>query len=232
MNFPSLAEVMDSVTDEEFHLRNWLKHRNDPRHGGVPYPFHDAYTELDGQRFTRQHVFQHFAQSTIKGINSAIKWGYPRGGRPGGRWHAFSDALRTGEYADAIERMRQSPSATAQQIVLRLNAIVVGVGTATTTKMAYFAGLAARGGPTESERSCLIYDSMVRRAIWHRTDEDFGELHRLLRDVRWPITPNKEAATYGLYLDSANRMAERHNVRMEQIELFLFRCGRTLQRPA
>ena len=228
MTIPSAEDVMESVTVERFQLRNWKKHRDDELYPPGGYPFFASYAEYNGQRFTRRIVFEHFAQSAAKGVISAIKWGYPNGGRPGGIWRPFSAAFRSTGYVDAINELRVTPAPSAFAIVSRLNRIVPGVGTATTTKIAYFARLKSSDGPGSVEIECLIYDSMVRRAIAHRHDPDFvdlrSELIHLLRD----ISPAAQEATYGLYLQSVHAAALRHRVRSDQIELFLFRFGRGL----
>ncbi len=113
MTIPSEEEVMASVTDEEFWCRNWEKHRDDMRYPAGGYQYCRDYAEYDGNRFTRQHVFDHFTQSTAKGVISAIKWGYPKGVRPGGMWRAFSDAFRSNGYTDAINEFRAAPESPA-----------------------------------------------------------------------------------------------------------------------
>lgn len=230
MTIPSFDDVMASVTDEAFNLRNWAKHRDDPRHKTGPYPFHDAYAAFDGQRFTRRHVFEHFGQSPAKGVISAIKWGFPRGSGPGGKWHAFSDAIRTSGYVAVLEEVAALPSASPVTIVSRLNAVVSGIGTATTTKIAYFADLKARSA-SMPERGCLIYDQMVRRAIRKCEDPEFAELSAILRETPRDIWAAKQVATYGLYLEGAHLLAKRHKVTPAQIELMLFRVGRCLPAP-
>ena len=226
---PSACDVINSVTNEQFRLRNWEKHRKDERHQNGDYPYCDAYAEYDGQRFTRKHVFEHFAQSDVKGVISAIKWGFPRGGRPGGKWQSFSDAFRrSSSYAEAIKEFRAAPARTPLAIVSKLNQITSGVGPATTTKIAYFALLKSRCSKWPDEMDCLIYDSMVRRAIKCKDYPDFADLRSELAASQGDISPSKQEKTYGLYLRSVHAAARRRQVQPAQIELFLFEIGRNL----
>lgn len=227
---PSLEEVSGSVTDEAFRLKNWEKHRGGPDKVQPPYPHADEYGDRDGKAFTRADVFADFQTSTEKGVISTIekgvistiKWGYPKGGRPGGAWHAFSDAFRqASQYAQAINALGTSPH-PAETVLTTLNRIVPGVGTATTSKIAYFAKLAANEG------ACLIYDSMVRRAIVASSDPAFGDLRSVLEGSKNDITPQAQEKTYGLYLTSVGMVATRLGVTPPQVELALFRIGRML----
>jgi len=219
---PSLEEVDGSVTDEAFRLKNWAKHRAGRNEAEPLYPHADAYRYRDGKAFTRADVFADFADSLEKGVISTIKWGYPKGGRPGGAWHAFSDAFRqASRYVDAIERLRKAPQ-SAEAVLTTLNRIVPGVGTATTSKIAYFSGLEALEGP------CLIYDSMVRRAIVASVDPVFAKLRAVLEGRKNDISPQTQEATYGLYLTSVGAVATRLDVTPAQVELVLFRIGRML----
>lgn len=220
---PTDGEVMESATNDAFRLENWKKHRDHDRYELRPYPFWGAYEALDGQQFTRQDVFSHFDDDPMKGVISAIKWGYPTGGRPRGSWKAFSDAFRKREFVTAIAELRAEPAPQASALLARLNDVVSGVGSATTTKIAYFAGLKTQEG------DCLIYDSMVRRAIAHRSDEDFADLKAKLMSSRGDITPKAQMGTYGLYLKSVEAAAKRYEAKAaHQVELFLFRAGREL----
>ena len=228
MPIPSLSEVLNSVTDEVFSLRNWSKHRDDARYE-TPYPFHDAYGDFDGKRFTRQHVFDHFAESLGKGVISTIKWGYP-GGTLQGNWFALSTAMRSNAYAETISELRKNPLPTAADLVRKLNSLVKGVSTSTTTKIAYFAGLKAQAVDDTAPQECLIYDQMVRRVIRQSTEPELAQLGEILRSTDRDIWPTRQATTYGLYLASVHALARRRGVEPSQIELCLFRAGRLLPR--
>lgn len=194
-------------------LANWHKHRDDPRYD-QPYPHHDEYA--DGQMLRRADVFAHFDQSIRKGIVSAIKWGYPRGRMPGGRWHPFSSAFRVKAFERHLEELQAAESRSATAIIATLNEVVPRIGTATTSKLAYFAGV------TAAEGRCLIYDSMVRRAIRVRTDPEFAELKAMIVRRTGDLPPAEQVNTYGFYLQAVHGMAERLGVQGEQVELFLF----------
>lgn len=219
---PSLEEVSDSVTDEAFRLRNWEKHRGGREKVEPLYPHANEYGNRDGKAFTRADVFADFLASTEKGVISTIKWGYPKGGRPGGAWHSFSDAFRqASQYAQAIDALRTRPH-SGETVLTTLNRLVPGVGTATTSKIAYFAKLSA------TEGDCLIYDSMVRRAIVASSDPAFADLRSVLESSKNDITPQAQENTYGLYLRSVGEAATRLTVTPQQVELALFRIGRML----
>lgn len=214
------SDILQFATDESFRLKNWRKHRNDPRHSG-PYPHAADYEGMDGQRFTRAFVFDHFDTSDSKGVISTIKWGYPKGSLPGGGWHAFSDAFRSSGFTEALKSLRVHPRSATETVAL-LNGCVKGIGTATTTKIAYFARLASDEGP------CLIYDSMVRRAIAHSAESEFADLKAVLNRSKRDLTPAQQEATYGLYIRSVGASAEKRGVAPEVVELALFKSGRLL----
>lgn len=222
MNIASKKEVLNS--GEPFRLRNWIKHRDDPDQRQA-YDHAADYDALDGKWLDRALVYEHFGQNSMKGVISSIKWGYPRGSLPGGGWKAFSTAFRTHGFAAQIERIRMSAPADSVAVISALNALVSGVATATTSKIAYFAGLPSRDG------GCLIYDSMVRRAIRDRDDPEFVELKSMMPSGERDMTPGQQEATYGLYLRNAHQMAARLNVDADQVEHFLFSWGRNV-RPA
>lgn len=213
-------DILQFATDESFRLKNWRKHRDDERHG-APYQHATDYDALDGQRFTRAIVFEHFDASDLKGVISTIKWGYPKGSLPGGSWHAFSDAFRSSSFSDALNSLRAQPR-SANETVETLNKCVKGVGTATTTKIAYFARLTTNEGP------CLIYDSMVRRAIAHSAEPEFADLRAKLNRSKRDLTLGQQERTYGAYITGVIGVAKRRGVTPEVVELDLFMSGRKL----
>ena len=213
-------DILQFATDESFRRKNWIKHRDDERHG-APYQYAADYDALDGQRFTRAMVFDHFEESVSKGVVSTIKWGYPKGSLPGGGWHAFSDAFRCSSFGDVLKALRARPR-SANETVAALNGCVKGIGTATTTKIAYFARLTTHEGP------CLIYDSMVRRAIAHSAEPEFADLRTRLNRSKRDLAPAQQEETYGLYIASVIAAAERRAKTPEAVELDLFTSGRLL----
>ena len=228
MKIPSRQEVLDSVTDTKFKVANWTKHRD---HCGKPYPYADAFHDLDGGAFPRSRVFADFADSDQRGVISSIKWGYPRGGRPRGAWQAFSHAFRSSDHADAVRDLKgQVVSAT--YLIRKLNALTEGrekgLGTATTSKIAYFAQLQSEEG------SCLIYDSMVRRALRFSQDRDIREDTHLapIRDAvvrrTSDLTPREQENTYGIYIAALTASAAARGIDPDQLELALFREGRAV----
>lgn len=223
MKIPSRQEVLDSVTDTTFKLANWNKHRDH----GKPYPYADAFHDLDGGAFPRSRVFADFTASDQRGVISSIKWGYPRGGRPGGAWMAFSDAFRSTAHADALQQIRKS-HLSASDLIRTLNAVAKGVGTATTSKIAYFARLQCEEGV------CLIYDAMVRRALKSSRDRDICEDAHLapIREavlVRTrDLSPRELEDTYGIYITALTRSADERGINPDQLELALFREGRDI----
>jgi hypothetical protein len=224
---PTEIEVWESVTSASFRLDNWRKHLLDDRYGGHHYPYSQDFVALDSKPFSRRTVFKHFEESVSKGIISAIKWGYPTGGRPGGSWQAFSTAFRDMRYADLVGTLLAQEASLATSALVKLNAILPGIGTATTTKIAYFAGL-----KVEIEHGkiapCLIYDSMVRRAIKHGHEETFASLREVLNRHRRDLPPKQQQDTYASYLTCVCAFAEQRRVLPAQIELWLFRAGRKI----
>lgn len=211
MCIPSPEAVMASKATVR--LANWQRHRDDPDYG-EPYHHHDEY--VDGSILTRAHIVAHFGQSIRQGVTSAIKWGYPRGITSRGQWTGLSAAFRSDDLVREIEALRAEPPRSATEIIQRLNHHVAGVGAATTSKLAYFAGVSAIEG------RCLIYDSMVRRAIRARSDPEFADLKQIIGERDGDLLPYQHAATYGRYLQAAHAMAARLGVQGDQIELFLF----------
>ena len=208
------------ATDECYRDRNWDKHRNDATYGGALYDYSADFAALDQQRFTRQMVFDHFGVSDRKGVVSAIKWGYPKGSLPGGKWRAFSAAFRSDGLVELIDKFRVAP-ATAHETVAVLNACVTGIGTATTTKLAYFAGLVTTEG-----HQCLIYDSMVRRAVRGIDMQEFAELAAIIRRSPRDLTPRQQEETYGLFLCGVHQAAAVRGIEPDAVELALFLAGR------
>ncbi|WP_406852569.1 hypothetical protein WEU32_01065 [Brevundimonas sp. BH3] len=214
------TDILDFATDDSFRLKNWQKHLTDERHNS-PYPHANEYVELDGQRFTRAMVFAHFQENDAKGVISTIKWGYPKGSLTMGKWQAFSDAFRTKNIVEALNILRKNPR-SAPETVRLLNGCVKGIGTATTTKIAYFAGLSS------TEGRCLIYDSMVRRTIARGAGDEFSDLSIILNKSLRDLSPQQQEHTYGIYLKAIHVASRNRGVSPETIELEMFKKGREL----
>lgn len=213
-------DTADFATDARYRDRNWAKHRKDPAFDGFTYEHAAEFMSYDGKRFPRAVVFEHFAHSDRMGIISAIKWGYPKGSLPGGRWNAFSTAFRSDKLVEHIQALRANPR-PASETIAYLNSCIDGLGTATTTKIAHFAGLVTSNG-----QRCMIYDSMVRRAIRAKDYPEFNELAAIIRRSDRDLTPKQQEQTYGLYLDGLHRIADATGATPDAVELTLFLAGR------
>lgn len=220
--FPTEADVLGSVTNAAFSMKNWTKHGLDPSFGGRPYPYLEDYRRLDGHPLRREMVFSHSYESVRKGIISSIKWGFPTGGRPGGPWRQFSAAFRSDLLEEMVQQFRSNRNICGSHLISRLNSAVPGVGTATTTKIAYFAGL------TTADGACMIYDSMVRRAIAVSPWPEFQALRQTINSRSADLSIKQQLDTYPQYLRGLNDGAARRGVQPSQIELFLFNQGRLL----
>lgn len=213
-----------------FNHGNWGRHRGDGGQFDAPYEFHDAIG--DGAGISRQMIFEAFQHSTQKGIVLALEWGFPRGRFPGGSWRPLAEAFRSPELCTAIAQLEGSEDGDACEIISQLNAVIPGLSTASTSKLAYFARLTSRQGP------CLILDSRVIAAI-RRLDVDrypeFGIVKAMLggaQNLQRPPTPAKVVSAYGAYLTAthaytARRAHERGlETHADQIEFALFQSNR------
>jgi len=125
-------------------------------------PYRADLSAVEGP-LLRQHVFDAFSDSIHRGCVYALVWGYPRGTLYEKRsktvetntlWKAVLDL---GELVAGVESLRAF-SKGAKDTIARLNK-QSGLGTASTSKVAYFAELDTSAG------LCCIYDVRVRKAI-------------------------------------------------------------------
>ena len=118
---------------------------------------------------------------------------------------------------EVLKRLKSEPAASAKTVLTALNQTCRGIGPATTSKLAYFAGIRTIEG------SALIYDNMVRRAVTALSGEsELDELRAQISNTR----TNVANATYGAYLRAVNALALSRSATPDQIEYQLFRLGR------
>jgi hypothetical protein len=213
-----------------FNHGNWHRHRGDGGQFDAPYEFHDAVD--DGAGISRQMIFEAFRRSTQEGIVLALEWGFPRGRFPGGSWRPLAEAFRSPELCAAIEELRDLEDGDACEIITQLNAVIPGLSTASTSKLAYFARLNSRQGP------CLILDSRVIAATRRLDVEsypEFGFVKTMLggaQNLQRSPTPARVVSAYGAYLTAihgytARRIHERGlETHADQIEFALFQSNR------
>lgn len=215
---PTEEEVFAS-TAGRFKLGNWDKHFRD----GQKYP-HREWFENQKQALTRGDVFRAFRISDELGLLATLKWGFP-GGAQRLNPKPFNRVIWSlAEFAAKLTRARATSDANAATLLGSLDE--PGIGPATTSKIAYFAGL------TTAEGACLIYDQMVRRAIRRLADPEFDELKPLLGASEVGFDAKRQRATYGTYIIAVCGLAKRCGVTPAQIELHLFKLGRAYKDDA
>ncbi|KQN09056.1 hypothetical protein [Sphingomonas sp. Leaf28] len=199
-------------------------------------PFIDSALALGEKPLLRSNVFAAFKEGDEKGSVFALVWGYPDGhtnymtkGAPVSLQVAMRDAHYIG---DVLGSLREYGT-TKKNPLSSLNEIP-GLFTASTSKLAYFAGLDHRGD------RCLILDQQVMRAIM---SEDYRELDDLRaailkdpmpgrieqgREVRAVNAPN----SYPRYIEEMGKLAKSlgSDVDAEDVERFLFELGRDIHR--
>lgn len=123
----------------------WIKHRNligDAVAANAAVRALDAARAFGGARLPRRFVLALAAVDPEAGVVASLVWGFPKGG-PQGRWRSFAEAFRRADrYAGILADIRSARAKVAARDALdRLNAVQPGVGFASTSKIAYFAGL-------------------------------------------------------------------------------------------
>ncbi|UEC01744.1 8-oxoguanine DNA glycosylase OGG fold protein [Burkholderia vietnamiensis] len=177
-----------------------------PRYGG----FFDAVFGDSVERYlTRGDVFDAFAQNDQIGCTTAIAWGFPRGGRPGGR--SLTPALEAiPHFLLTLRAIRQG--GLDGQTYDTINALP-GVKNGITTKVLYFAGTrSVTGAPA------LIYDSRVQTHLLARNWDEYIPLTRTLR--RSALAPT--AAQYLQYLEITDYVARELRWDAAAIEMHMF----------
>jgi hypothetical protein len=211
---PSLADVMSFGSAHNPTV--WMKHR-----AILPDPSRlDAVLEICHSKtgkLSRQHVFDIADDDASLGVIASIVWGFPRGGRPGGKWMSFAEAFEASPlFAEVLARLKTT-AIPATEGIGQLNRVIRGIGFATTSKMAYFARLVFSEGPA------LIYDANVIKAItapksqW--ADAFSGTRSALGTRNFYP----KATPSYGNYVCEASTYAARRNTVPDVVEVALFR---------
>jgi len=180
--------------------------RNFERYGGR---FDVVFGDAPERYVTRADVFAAFRQGMGIGSLTAIAWGFPRGGRPGGR--PLTPAL------DAIPHFEVTLAAIRQgaldaQGFDTMNALEY-VKNGVTTKILYFAG--AR---TATGAEALIYDS---RVLTHLLAKDWDEYRPLVQTLRRHVL-EPTAEQYLQFLETTGMVARESGWKPAAIEMFMF----------
>lgn len=224
MCIPSIDQLLHGETP--YNHANWRRHRGEEGAYEAPFEFHDRFA--DGAVISRYMIFRDFEASIARGVVSALMWGFPRGRFPGGIWRPFAEAFRSNELCDEIRQLQDEPGLDATVIIQRLNGVIHGFSTATTSKLAYFARLQSHQG------QCLILDSRVIAAI-RRIDTvrypEFREVKQILgggENLGRTPSSARVVAAYGPYLEAVRDYAARRGkeTREDQIEFALFLSNR------
>jgi hypothetical protein len=168
-------------------------------------------------KLTRQDVFDIAKQDGASGVIASIVWGFPRGGRPGGQWKSFADAFEVSErFAVELAALRHE-RVPAFDGIIRLNRIVKGVGFATTTKIAYFAGVQFKEG------KALIFDANVIKAISSLKSSWADVFPRTRAALGSTNFYPKATRSYGLFIHEATAYAAERDTTPDAVEISLFR---------
>ena len=202
------AEVLSQPTIVE--RKNWERHR-------VRGADLSAF-QADQLTITRQSIMRTFNSGDYgAGVIATLMWGYPKGAIGQTDVGMTTALLASSLIGEALKRLKEEPEASATNVLTTLNQTCTGIGPATTSKLAYFAGIKT------TEGGALIYDNMVRRAINAlRSDTEFDELRAQI-SLRKTNIAN---ATYGTYIRAVINCASRRTATADQIEHQLFRLGR------
>lgn len=191
--------------------------------------------EREFQQFTstpilRQHVFAKAQGRTLRGIWWSLVWGYPRGKQAGDDKSlkiAMSDLANMAYVVDVL----RNKTPEADKLLNSLNGARKGLSTASTTKIAYFAGLQTTQGPA------LIFDQQAATAIIERNDPEFAPLLQSApfaryagkhRDVR-VTTALRRTEHYREYLAHMYKLSDDMGVAADDIERFLYEWGRKVR---
>ncbi len=179
----------------------------------------------------RRHVFDKAQDNTLRGIWWALVWGYP-GGKQAGDDKTLKRAMVNMEsLAHEVDWLRKE-TPDAAELLERLNQCRRGLSTASTTKVAYFAGLNTAQG------KALIFDQQAIIAILTRGDPEFAPLlaskpfakhaHRSRKDrVNVAL---QQPAHYQEYVAHLHALAAQLGVKPDDIERFLYMKGRKVRR--
>ena len=199
-------------------------------------PFMAELAERDGNKLYRRDVFAAAREDDLKGAVFALVWGYPAGHtdfRTRDQEVNLQAAMRNLEpVAHTIHSIRHY-GCTDKNPLKRLNENP-GLRTASTSKIAYFAGLEHKNS------RCLILDQQVMRAILTEAYPELDDLRLALakRDHAAPFPPGFESRmvdaprSYPVYISGMADLAARldHEFKVDEIERFLFELGREIGR--
>lgn len=212
-----LIELIEDTCPDEIGAQSfsYVPH-NWREYSSVPMLLGEAgYSSVDianGFSLSRKQLIEVFCQAvSASSILLTAIWGYPKGRMPGGSRKPLQAILDHGaEIASKILSVKASDS--AEHILKILSYPHVGVSTL--SKILYFSGLAC------AEGRFLIYDQMVMRALNHHGFKEFPD---------WPAySASRQLLTYAVFLDKANRYADKFGCSPEHIEYALFLEGRRL----
>lgn len=170
--------------------------------------------------FKRKHLVEIAEVSLARAVIASVVWGFPRGGRPGGKYLDFVRLFdRAGDLALELEELRSRPRSAAEG----LEAIKSeGVGFATTSKIVYFAGVSFQEGPA------LIFDANVIKTLVAGTGIASLGFESTKACLGSGKSYDKAASAYSVYVKEATALAARLSeglkrpVDPDQIETALF----------
>ena len=199
-----------------------LKRKNFLRYDGV---FDFLFSESAVNYVTRFDVKNYFLEDIRKGLLSALAWGFPRGGLPGGR--SLQPVLENiAFYENCIKKLKTgglTPSGYDE-----INSLL-GVKNGITTKFMYFSGVMVGQSPA------LIFDSRVRNFLLSINPPEFStvvdalskyslypgaecymEFCKLSDQFARSVIVNSEFVEYCMFKYSPGRMAPSHFMRTNE----------------
>lgn len=195
------------------------------------FPYKADLNQFAGKKLRRADVFAAAKESDEKGAIFALVWGYPDGHTDYRNRNLETSLQAAMGDIEGVARTIHSIRAYDDPVA-KLNKHN-GLGAASTSKIAYFAGLEERGN------QCLIFDMHVVRSI---LTQGFSELDSLRARMGLPLIGNQYVKDFGGYVrkqvdKEANYrsyiegMAEltralRYDFEADDIERFLFELGK------
>lgn len=202
-----------------------------------PFPYKADLNQFAGKKLRRADVFAAANESDEKGAIFALVWGYPDGhtdyrtrNRETSLQAAMGDIENVGRKIHSIKE--------EYEVVSKLNEHP-GLGTASTSKIAYFAGLKHYGN------ECLIFDMQVVRSI---LTQAYRELDMLREGLKLDLIGSSYSGNFSKHVrdqvdDEAKYLAYikcmpelRRSLggefESDDIERFLFELGREHGRTA
>lgn len=226
-------------------LRSFLTHSErgqafKPNAWQIALPYLSEFQAFESGKLLRETVFAAAQESEEKGAVFALVWGFPAGYtsylNQGSRKPKATLQTAIRDHLERLGKLIHSIREYGPRLgtpVDDLN-IIRGLKTASTSKIAYFAGLRHNGNP------CLIFDQQVIRAVGA---QDYPELARMRlrlteRTAAGQIDNKNVTAfvdqpgNYEAYLEEVARLAGEMEWEFEeaQIERFLFELGSDIGR--